>query len=135
MSEAAMSAWLKRFNWRQEAILDVYNLMLAAFLAVSPWLFAYSRGTMRTDAWLSSAVLLVLSLAAIVAFAAWVEWASIVVGAWMIVSPSVLGFQHTPAMHISIAVGILVAYLAAIELCLIHVRGSRPRSDRPLASS
>ena len=114
------------FNWRSEAILDVYNLMLAVFLAVSPWLFAYRQGVMRTDAWLSSAVLLLLSVAAIVAFARWEEWANIAVGVWMIVSPWVLGFAHTHAMHISIAVGILVAYLAAIELCLIHIHGSSP---------
>jgi hypothetical protein len=121
--DIAMLTRLTRLNWRGEAILDVYNLMLALFLAASPWLFAYRQGVMRTDAWLSSAVVLLLSIAAIVAFARWEEWANIAVGVWMIVSPWVLGFQHTHAMHISIAVGVLVAYLAAIELCLIHMHG------------
>jgi hypothetical protein len=123
-SEDAMRRWSTWFHWRKEAIFDVYNILLGAFLAVSPWLFAYARGVMRTDAWLSSAVLIVLSVAAIIAFAEWEEWLNIGIGLWMIVSPWVLGFPHTHAMHISIAVGILVSYLAALELCLIHMRYS-----------
>lgn len=130
MPTALTSTWLKKVNWRREAILDVYNLMLAVFLAASPWLFAYRQGVMRTDAWLSAAVLLALSVAAIVAFARWEEWANIAIGAWMIVSPWVLGFAHTHAMHISIAVGILVAYLAGIELCLIHIHGPQSSATK-----
>ncbi len=114
----------KPFRWREAAILDVYNLLLGAFLAVSPWLFAYSRGIVRADAWLGGAVIVVLSIAAIVAFAEWEDWINLAIGLWMIASPWVLGFQHTSAMHVSIAIGILVAYLAAVELGVVHVHYS-----------
>jgi SPW repeat-containing protein len=125
--EDATMAWvrqLKWYHWRELAVLDVYNAMLGAFLAVSPWLFAYTQGVMRTDAWITSAALIVLSLAAVVAFAEWEEWLNIGIGLWLIVSPWVLGFPRSHAMHISVAVGILVSYLAALELCLHHMRYS-----------
>ena len=108
-----------RFNpvkWREAAVLDLYNLLLGAFLIVSPWLFAYSRGIVRADAWLGGALLVVLSTVAIVAFAEWQEWVNLMTGLWLIASPWVLGFQHTAAMHVSIAVGLLVSYFAALEI-------------------
>ena len=37
----------------------------------------------------------------------------------------VLGFQHTTAMHVSIAIGLVVAYVAALDLWLIHY-GPKP---------
>jgi len=37
----------------------------------------------------------------------------------------VLGFQHTTAMHVSIAIGLVVAYIAALDLWLIHY-GPKP---------
>jgi hypothetical protein len=40
----------------------------------------------------------------------------------MIVSPWLLGFAHTRAMHIGIGVGCVVIYLAGLELLLIHDR-------------
>ena len=110
---------------RSEAVLDVYNLVLGAFLFVSPWLFAYAGGIGGVDAWLTGAVLVVVSIAAVVAFAEWEEWISLALGLWMIVSPWLLGFAHTRAMHIGIGVGCVVVYLAGLELLLIHERPSR----------
>jgi hypothetical protein len=112
------------FPWRDAAVLDLYNVALGAFLAVSPWLFAYSRSVVRDDAWLAGAAVVALSIASIVAFAEWEEWVNVAIGLWMIASPWVLGFQHTAAMHVSIAVGCLVAYLAALELGVVRARYS-----------
>ncbi len=123
-----MRAGVRSFRWREAAILDIYNLLLGAFLAVSPWLFAYSRGIVRADAWFGGAAIVVLSIAAIVAFAEWEEWVNLAIGLWMIASPWILGFQHTSAMHVSIAVGLLVAYLAAVELGVVHARYSASMS-------
>ena len=111
-------------RWRSEAVLDLYNLVLGAFLFVSPWLFAYAGGIGGVDAWLTGAVLVVISIAAVVAFAEWEEWISLALGLWMIVSPWLLGFAHTRAMHIGIGVGCVVVYLAGLELLLIHDRPS-----------
>jgi SPW repeat len=119
-----MQLTVKPPKWRDAAILDIYNLLLGGFLAVSPWLFAYSRGIVRADAWIGGAIIVALSMAAIVAFAEWEEWFNLAIGLWLIASPWVLGFQHTVAMHVSIAVGVLVAYLAAVEIGVVHARYS-----------
>jgi hypothetical protein len=107
-------------KWRREAALDLYNLFLAMFLLISPWLFARTNGIAAMDLRTSGAVIAVLSLAAMVAFSNWEEWVNLVIGLWLIVSPWILGFAHTRAMHFSIAVGAAVAFLAAIELFLVY---------------
>jgi hypothetical protein len=112
--EAAMT------KLRRESIIDVYTLVLAAFLFVSPWLFAYTREFVRMDAWIAGGLLAAVALAAIIAFAEWEEWLILVVGLWLLASPLLLGFTHTMAMHISIGVGSVVSYLALLELWLIH---------------
>lgn len=38
-------------NRRHHAVLEIYQLVLAAFLFVSPWLFAFAHGTLRVDTW------------------------------------------------------------------------------------
>jgi hypothetical protein len=105
-------------KWRQRSVLDLYNLLLAMFLFISPWLFARANGTAATDLQTSGAAIAVISLAAMVAFADWEEWANLLLGIWLIVSPWVLGFAHTSAMQLSILVGFTVAFLAALELFL-----------------
>jgi len=105
---------------RREAILDIYNLVLGLFLVLSPWLFAYVRRTASTDIWVSGALIVLVSIAAIIAFSQWDEWINLALGIWLIVSPWVLGFTNTKAMHVSIGVGIAVAYLALLELWLVH---------------
>jgi hypothetical protein len=114
LSEAFM---LKR---RPEAILDVYNLALGAFLFVSPWLFAFAHGAAAVDARAGGAAIAVVSIAALLLFAEWEEWILLLAGVWMVLSPFVLGFQHTTAMHISIGIGLAVSYLAALDLWFIH---------------
>jgi hypothetical protein len=93
---------------------------VAAFLIVSPWLFALARPTARTDAWLSGVIIALLSLAALFLFAEWEEWIVLICGAWVVASPWLLGFPHTVAMRIDVGIGIVVMYLAALELWLIH---------------
>jgi SPW repeat-containing protein len=107
-------------KWRRESALDVYNLLLAVFLLISPWLFARANGTAAVDLRASGAAIAILSLAALVAFASWEEWVNLLLGLWLIVSPWLLGFAHTRAMHFSIAVGAAVTFLAALELWMVH---------------
>jgi len=118
-----MTATTKKL--RRESVLDIYTLVLAGFLFLSPWLFAYTRGFVRMDAWIAGALLFAVALAAVVAFAEWEEWLILAVGLWLLASPWILGFTHTTAMHISIGVGCVVTFLAALELWLIHYGESR----------
>jgi hypothetical protein len=108
------------FAWRRETILDVYNIMLGVVLALAPWLFAYSSAVTRVDSWLTAAAVILVSVMAVIAFSEWEEWLATALGTWLIASPWVLGFTHTHAMYITIAIGFLVAYDALLELWVIH---------------
>ena len=109
-----------KVKWRRESALDVYNLLLGGFLFVTPWLFSYSYANegARVDVWASGAAIVVVSLATLIAFARWEEWLTLLVGVWLIVSPWVIGFTHTRAMHFSIGIGAVVAFLSAIAIWL-----------------
>ncbi|MBR0874654.1 SPW repeat protein [Bradyrhizobium tropiciagri] len=105
-------------KWRKEAALDLYNLAAAIFLLAAPWLFVRANVTAAVDLRVSGAVIAVLSLAAMVAFSVWEEWINLLAGCWLIVSPWLLGFTHTRAMHFAIAAGAVVAFMALLELWL-----------------
>jgi hypothetical protein len=105
-------------KWQRESVLDLYNLLLAALLFVSPWLFRLTNSPGRMDLWATGAVIAVISLAAMIAHTNWEEWANLLLGLWLIISPWSLGFAHTRAMHFSIGIGVVVAFLAALDLWL-----------------
>ncbi|HEX2654539.1 MAG TPA: SPW repeat protein [Xanthobacteraceae bacterium] len=104
---------------REEAVLDLYNIALAVFLFASPWLFAFPDEGSRFNAWVGGGIIIAMSAAAILAFAEWEEWISFGLGLWLVASPWVLGFGQRPA-HVIIAVGAIVAFLAALKLFLMH---------------
>jgi SPW repeat-containing protein len=106
---------------RREAILALYNSLLGAFLFVAPWIFTFPLGRMRLDAWITGAILSIFSAATFLHFAKWEEWINLLIGCWILASPWVLNFQHTPAMHVAIGVGAVVVYLSMLELWLVRV--------------
>lgn len=103
-------------KWTNAKLCDVGNLILGVFLFLSPWIFKYPMGAEFWNAIAAGVVIIVLSIAALTAFTVWEEWLNLIVGLWLIVSPWVLKFQGTSAMRVDVAVGIVVAVLAAIEL-------------------
>ena len=105
---------------KRNSALDVYQLLLAIFLFASPWLFAYAHSTVRLDSWFSAIFLAAMSLLAIGVFREWQEWINVIIGGWIASSPWILGFQHATALHINLAVGILIMYLALLKLWLTH---------------
>lgn len=107
---------------RQEAVLDIYQIALAAVLFLSPWLFAFAREKAMADAWVSALLVALVSVAALLVFREWEEWINVALGVWIVASPFILGFAHTTAAHVMIAVGLVIAYLALLELWLAHNR-------------
>ena len=103
-------------QWTNAKLCDVGNLVLGCILFISPWLFSFPAGLQSQNAFVSGIVIVVLSIAALAAFTVWEEWLNLIVGLWLIVSPWILKFQGTTAMRIDVAIGIIVAALAAIEL-------------------
>jgi SPW repeat-containing protein len=106
-------------NWRKECTLDVYKLVLGAFVFVSPWLFAFTYNPARLDAWGSGLLVMSLSAAAMITFVDWEEWLALAVGVWMLAAPWVLGLPHA-ATKIHVAAGLICIYLAGLELWLVH---------------
>ena len=107
-------------KWRPESILDLYNLLLAILLFAMPWFFTRASGAAVIDMRASGVAIAMFSAVALFAYANWEEWGNLVIGIWLIVSPWLLGFAHTRAMHYSIGVGATVAFLSALELWLVH---------------
>ena len=107
-------------TWRRESVLDFYNLTIGLFLFASPWLFAFTDENARIDIWASSFLVAATSIIAIIMFSNWEEWLNLLLGFWLVVSPWTLGFTHTRAMHISIGTGIVVTFMAALELWLVN---------------
>ncbi|WP_119458710.1 SPW repeat protein [Rhodospirillaceae bacterium SYSU D60014] len=107
---------------RKEELLDWSNLVLAVALFLAPWLLGFADATASAwNAWLSAAVIAGLALAAIQAFAEWEEWGSLLLGAWVVVSPWLLGFAGiAAALWTHIVVGGLVVAVTAWRLWLMH---------------
>jgi hypothetical protein len=107
----------KMKDWTNARLCDVANLVLGAFLFLSPWIFGFRGSTAAENANIAGVIIVVLAIAALAAFAVWEEWLNLIVGLWTLVSPWVLGFQgNTKAMAVCVIVGILVAILAAVEI-------------------
>ena len=107
-------------TWRRESVLDLYSLMVALFLFTSPWLFVFASENARIDIWASGAFIATTSIIAIVMFSNWEELVNLLLGFWLVISPWALGFTHSNAMHISIGAGIVVTFMAALELWLVN---------------
>jgi hypothetical protein len=96
-------------RWR-----DTANLVLGLWLAMSPWVFAYSNDTLPTwNALLVGVVVAVAAAAALIAFQVWQEWVNMVLGAWLILSPFLLGYSGlAEALWNQIVIGSLIGVLA-----------------------
>ncbi|WP_026620776.1 hypothetical protein M728_004745 (plasmid) [Ensifer sp. WSM1721] len=94
---------------------DWVNLVLAVCLFLSPWVIGFvAEPTPTWNAWIVGIVLGALAIATLSAFAEWEEWANMVIGLWLIVSPWLLGFMaNVNAMWTHVILGVLVAAISA----------------------
>jgi hypothetical protein len=97
---------------------DVIKLIMAALLFASPWVLGYSQiGTAARTAWFSAAIIAALSIAALVHFAKWKEWANLVVGIWLVAAPLVMAVSEVEmARGAYVFAGVFVAVSAAWQL-------------------
>jgi SPW repeat len=109
-------------TWKKETVSDVANVLLGAFLFLTPWFYGYaSEATASWNAWVSGIVVAGLAVAALAAYAEWEEWLNLLVGLWVAVSPWLVGFSaNATAMRLHLAVGALVALVAAVRLWFAH---------------
>lgn len=93
---------------------DAINLVLGIWLIVSPLALVYTgQAAPAWNAYVVGVVIAVLSAAALWQFQKWEEWLSAVFGAWLVISPWVLGFSasQVPTWN-QIVVGIIVGAVA-----------------------
>lgn len=101
---------------------DPLNALLGLWMATSPWIMGYQHQTAPAiSAVVVGLALLAAALGASFVPRAWEEVSQIVLGAWMIVSPWVLGFSgQTQTMQAA-----LVSGLVAVALSLWVLAGDK----------
>jgi SPW repeat len=106
---------------------DVINLFLGIWAFLTPWAFGYHLGVAVANYVIIGILITFFSGAALVAFRTWEEGINIVLGAWLLISPWLLGFRAIPSlMWSAVVIGALVILWSAIGL----IKG---RSGEPLA--
>jgi ABC-type uncharacterized transport system permease subunit len=108
--------------WTKEATPDLVNMVLGAFLFLTPWTYGYvPEAAASWNAWLSGILIAGLAVAALAAYAQWEEWLNFAVGLWVAMSPGLVGFSASAtAMHLHVAVGVIVAFVTALRLWFVH---------------
>lgn len=94
---------------------DWVGLALGVWLFVSPWVLQYGGTPAAKNAFLVGYLLITTELIALAAFLIWEEWVSGALGAWLVISPWVLGAALVPMVNFVI-VGLLVLALALYEI-------------------
>lgn len=93
---------------------DVVNALLGVWLVVSPWALGFqAQTTPAANAVLVGAVLVAAALGAMIVPRAWEEWTEFALGAWLVLSPWLLGFgaQRDP-MLAAVCSGLVIGALA-----------------------
>jgi hypothetical protein len=93
---------------------DAVNLVLGAWLALSPLVLGYAaRNDAAWNAYLVGAAIVIMAASAIWYFQQWEEWINALLGLWLIVSPWIIGYSalEVPLWN-QVVVGVLTAGLA-----------------------
>jgi hypothetical protein len=100
---------MKMKHWQ-----DLISLIAGLWMIVSPWALAYqAEARPMWNAVILGGLVAVVAFTAFFQVCAWQEWANMLSGAWLIVSPWVLGFSAlSTAMLNAVIVGVVVAALA-----------------------
>ena len=101
---------------------DWINLVCAVLLFISPWLLGFSGElTAARTAWVGGIVIFVMAVAALVQFAEWEEWVTLIVGVLVVIAPWVLGFAAMPyALAACVGLGLIVALASISEIWVVH---------------
>ena len=96
---------------------DWSSWILGIWLVLSPWMFFYDQETRAMEnAVVIGAIILIAEVVELSIFRDWEEWINVAAGAWLVVSPWVLGVASVAARWNFVIVGSLVVILALYEL-------------------
>ena len=105
---------MKKRNMRQ----DLVNIFLGIWAVLTPWLVGHHPGAaVVADYGIIGILIAFFACAALIAFRPWQEGINIVLGAWLLVSPWVLGFEANQSVTRSaVLIGVLVIICTALAL-------------------
>ena len=96
---------------------DWCDWALGIWLILSPWVLLFEPDTVATRNAVTVGFLIVAAEAlTLSAFRLWEEWINVALGAWLLVSPWILGVGNAPAKVNFVIVGVLVAALALYQV-------------------
>lgn len=103
-------------------VQDWISLVCGALLFVSPWALGFAGDLMAArTAWVGGIVIGAMAIAALVQFAEWEEWVTLVVGLAVAVSPWVLGFAALHhALAVCVVLGLIVALASVTEIWAVR---------------
>jgi SPW repeat-containing protein len=105
---------------------DWVTLLLGIWICVSPWTTDSGAGGAAISSYYIVGVAVTLfAIVALVTFRPWEEWVNLVLGAWLLVSPWLLGFRAvTGLMWNALLIGALV--VACAGWVLSEEQGGKP---------
>ena len=117
-------------NRKTEAFIDISNLALGVFLFLSPWIFGFTSDLGWHTSWMAGTAISVIAIfsigdlfasVTIPSFIETEEWLNLAIGLWLAACPWILRFHGDPvAMQVHLAVGLVIAAIAVVELWVMH---------------
>ena len=96
---------------------DWCSWLLGLWLCISPWALRIDLDSTATRTTVISGILIILTeMWTLSVFRVWEEWINVVLGAWLVICPWVLGISSTAAKANLVVVGLLVMTLAFYEI-------------------
>jgi SPW repeat-containing protein len=111
----------KKMKWQ-----DWTNLVFGLWVFASPWALQHPMITGASEGaasgamwnlWIVGVAVATLALIALFAFQAWEEWVNVTLGAWLLVSPWLLGFSSAALLTWNaVIMGVLIVVVAGWTL-------------------
>ena len=106
----------------EKNVQDWISLVCGVLLFISPWALGFvgELAAART-AWVGGIVIAAIAIAALVQFAEWEEWVTLVVGLAVAAAPWVFGFAALHhALAVCVVLGLIVALASVTEIWSVH---------------
>jgi hypothetical protein len=96
---------------------DWCDWLLGIWLCISPWALGYDLEPIATQTAVISGIVVILAeLVTLSVFRSWEEWINVILGAWLIICPWILGISASAVRANFIVVGLLIMVLAFYEV-------------------
>ena len=96
---------------------DWANWAFGIWLCISPWALEFDLDRVPTrNAVIVGCLIILAEVVTLSVFRPWEEWINVALGAWLVISPWVLGIASTAAKANFVVIGALVIALAVYEM-------------------